>query len=250
MTSAAPPSCSSESDWPSAPHPIAVATTGLSSARNVIADAGSAVTPRNQSACASAVPASPIRAKPSRLPPVGTGGTPSTSAASGATTRPPITSCQAVSASNGSGGLPQRRPSTVATAIDAAAPTAAATPIPSSDAVGPSTSAATPTTPRTPAPSAARAGLRPRIGQPKSSTMIGATAPAAAATPPGRRSAEMKSSTKKSPMLRRPRAAMRSRHPAGGRPLVRATRRRPAGSARPAAASSGRPGGSSSVTIQ
>lgn len=189
-------------------------------------------------------------ANPTRLPPVGTGGTPSTSSANGAIRSPPIASCQAVTASSGIGGGPNRRPSTVAVAIATAAAADAATPTTSSDAAGPSTSAATPATPTAPVARPATDGARPSSGQPRSRTTIGAIAPTAAATPPGRRSAAMNSRTKNTAMLSVASVAIRSRHPGGGRCRVSASRISPAGSARPAAASSGRSGGSSSVVTQ
>ena len=158
-----PSAWSGVSCWPSAIQPSAVATTGLSSARNVTLRRGERTD----------------AAKPER---VGEGGSddrevgvagevgrrqrrrwrPSTASATGAATRPPATSCQPVVASSGAGDG-QRLLSTIPVAITAAAPNGGGDADARPALVPPrSTSRPTPTTPAAPAMTTRGATSSPR----------------------------------------------------------------------------------------
>lgn len=99
-----------------------------------------------------------------------------------------------------SGGRPHRLVSVRASAIDAALPTPATTPTPSSPASGPITTRPTPSTPINPHPSRHVDRRSRSTGTASTATASGCAAAKVAATPPGRCSADRNSSGNGTPI--------------------------------------------------
>lgn len=114
------------------------------------------------------------------------GGGPSTSAASGTRTTPPISSCHPVAAMR-FGGAGKRLVSTTPMANDRLAPTAASTPTGSMSAPGRTTTRVTPSAATQPTTRSSRRGRCRETIHVNVATRTGWSPPSAPATPPGSR---------------------------------------------------------------